>query len=463
MDEDNVFAEKYVLLRKLGEGGMAEIFLARQLGLGGFKKELVIKRIHQKLASNEAYVEMFLDEARIAANLNHPNIVHIYDIGKAFGTYYIAMEFIHGKDLMEICRRGIADKKFLPLRYSVRIISEVAAGLAFAQDHRDEDGNRVGIVHRDISPTNILVSYTGVSKLVDFGIARAASQVAQEVGTVVGKLNYMAPEQVRGDLVGAQSDLFALGVVLYEITVGRRLFKGGHKEVRDKILNQPIPPPTLIRPDYPPELEQIVMRLLEKKPENRYPDGAELQQDLDGFLADMGHKVGSHHLSRYLTGLFGVTGVGIEVEPDEPDEEEDDDLDFDSPRSGSYDTDFAEADRGELIFASRMEDEVPGPEAYLDDDPDEEPELEDEPGEDLLEAAVQDLLRESSGDLEGDSVEDASGGDASAGGASVEGASPTSYWAEDEPIARRSWPLMVAVLFAAVVCATLLLMYFKVL
>lgn len=456
MSDDNVFAEKYVLLRKLGEGGMAEIFLARQLGLGGFKKELVIKRIHKKLASNESYVEMFLDEARIAANLNHPNIVHIYDIGKAFGTYYIAMEYIHGKDLMEICRKGIAEKQFLPMRYGVRIVSQMAEGLAYAQAHRDESGELVGIVHRDISPTNILVSYNGVSKLVDFGIARAASQVAEEVGTVVGKLNYMAPEQVRGDLVDARSDLFALGVVLYEITVGRRLFKGPREQVVDKILNQPIPPPTLVRPEFPPDLEQILMRLLEKKPENRYPDGAELHQDLDAFMAGMEWKVGAHHLSRYLTGLFDVSGVGIDVERDEPEEDDEDDLDFDTSPPQAVDGDFADGLGGEMIFASRMEDDVIGPydeelveqqEGLDQEEEAEAPEFDVEFGEDagegLLEAAVQDLRRDSSVDSAGVDMATA--------------------WTADEPPSRRSWPLILAVVFAAAICATLLLMYTNVL
>ncbi len=346
---------------------MAEIFLARQLGLGGFNKELVIKRIHRELATNVGYVEMFLDEARIAANLNHPNIVHIYDIGKAFGTYYIAMEYIHGKDLMEICRRGIAQKQFLSLRLAVAIVGQVAQGLAYAQAHRGSDGQRVGIVHRDISPTNILVSYTGIAKLVDFGIARAASQVAEEIGTVVGKLSYMAPEQVRGELVDGRTDLFALGVVLYEITVGRRLFRGSRQEVMDKILTQPIAPPSLVRPGFPPDLEQILMRLLEKRPENRYSNGGELHQDLEAFASSMGWRSGRHHLSRYLIGLFDVTGVGIEVDPDEEVEEDEDDLDFDSPRSGSYDQDFAQAEEGELIFASRMDEEVsPGDELLWD-------------------------------------------------------------------------------------------------
>ncbi len=460
-DADNVFAEKYVLLRKIGEGGMAEIYLARQIGLGGFNKELVIKRIHQKLASNESYVEMFLDEARIAANLNHPHIVHIYDIGKAFGTYYIAMEYIHGKDLMEICRRGIVEKQFLPMRYAVRIISQVAEGLAYAQAHRDEDGQLVGIVHRDISPTNILVSYNGVSKLVDFGIARAASQVAEDVGTVVGKLNYMAPEQLRGELVDARSDLFALGVVLYEITVGRRLFKGPRDVVEDKILNLPIPPPTLVRPDFPPDLEQILMRLLEKKPENRYQDGAELHQDLEEFLREAGWKVGSHHLSRYLIGLFDVSGVGIEVDDDEEEEEDDDDLDFDASAPGGFDTDFAEPGAGELIFASRMEDEVgagydDAPEPQDDDDGiDVDMDLDDDPGplltpvpdsesgEDALEAAVQSIRSKSSHDLD-QSIDNAA-------------------WAGDGAAPRRSWPLIIAVVVAAIICSTLLLMYFNIL
>lgn len=189
MRDDNVFAEKYDLLRKLGEGGMAEIFLARQRGLGGFQKELVIKRIHRELARNERYVELFLDEARIAANLNHPNIVHIYDIGKAYGTYYIAMEFIHGADLMDICRRGMKEKRFLPIRHAVKIISQVAEGLGFAHSFRDPQGMPLQIVHRDISPSNIIVSFGGLAKLVDFGIAKAATQVHDDSGKVMGKLN----------------------------------------------------------------------------------------------------------------------------------------------------------------------------------------------------------------------------------------------------------------------------------
>ena len=359
MADENVFTDKYDLLRKLGEGGMAEIYLARQRGLGGFQKELVIKRIHRELAKNERYVELFLDEARIAANLNHPNIVHIYDIGKAYGTYYIAMEYIQGADLMDICRRGIREKKFLPIKHGVKIISQVAEGLGFAHAYRDPQGQHLGIVHRDISPSNIIVSYSGLAKLVDFGIAKAATQVHDDSGKVMGKLNYMAPEQLKGEGVDNRSDLFALGVVLYEVTAGKRLFRGAGEEVARKILEEPIPPPSLAQPEYPPDLEVILMRLLEKKPENRYQDAQELHLDLEEFLAESGAKTGKPQISRYLVDLYDLDGVPLDVEYDAYDEEDDDELALERP-AGGFDDDFAEEPGGEVIFASRMEDSFSG-------------------------------------------------------------------------------------------------------
>jgi len=366
--DDNVFAEKYDLLRKLGEGGMAEIFLARQRGLGGFQKELVIKRIHRALAKNEGYVELFLDEARIAANLNHPNIVHIYDIGKAYGTYYIAMEYIHGVDLMDICRRGIREQKFLPLPHAVQIISQVSEGLYFAHTFRDEYGQPLEIVHRDISPSNILVSFGGLAKLVDFGIAKAATQVHDDAGKVMGKINYMAPEQIRGEPVDARSDLFALGVVLYEICVGRRLFRGSAEEVAKKVLEEPVPPPSLVREDFPTDLEVIVMRLLEKKPENRYQDAEELHQDLEEYLAETGARAGRGRLSRYLVDLYDLDGVPLDVDEELVDDVEDE-LDFDRA-PGACDDDFGEDDGGEVIFASRMEPVLSGPAEAAPPEPD---------------------------------------------------------------------------------------------
>jgi len=351
------FAEKYDLLRKLGEGGMAEIFLARQRGIGGFHKELVIKRIRREFAQNERYVELFLDEARIAANLNHPNIVHIYDIGKAYGSYYIAMEYIHGADLMDILREGIKQKKFMPLEFAVEIISQVSEGLHFAHTFRDESGMPLSIVHRDISPSNILVTYSGLAKLVDFGIAKAATQVHDDDGQIMGKVNYMAPEQLRGEEVDARSDLFGLGVVLYEITAGRRLFRGAGHDVRKKILDDPVPPPSVVRPDYPLELEVIVMRLLEKRPENRYGDAEELHQDLQEFLADTGGRNLRARISRYLMDLYDLDGLPIELEEDVLLEAEEEELNFDQP-AGAFDDDFA--DDEEVIFASRLPDSLSG-------------------------------------------------------------------------------------------------------
>ncbi len=365
MAEEALFAGKYELVRKLGEGGMAEIFLARPRGAGAPRGELVIKRIHPALAENEAYVDLFLDEARIAADLEHPNIVRLLDIGKAEGTYYLAMEYVRGADLMEICRRGIQRQRFLPLAHAVTIALEVARGLEVAHQHRDGEGRTLSIVHRDVSPSNILVGYDGQTKLADFGIAKAATQVHDDAGKIMGKWGYMAPEQLRAGEVDPRSDLFSLGVVLYEITVGRRLFRGAAREAKQKILEQPVPAPTQVRPDYPRALERIVLRLLQRDPAQRYPDADTLIRDLESFASDADLSLGCGALSRYLVDLFEVEGVplGPQTREDDPaqgrtseprgagkgpdredDVEESDDLDFDRrpPSALGFDPDFAE-------------------------------------------------------------------------------------------------------------------------
>jgi serine/threonine protein kinase len=369
--EEALFAGKYELVRKLGEGGMAEIFLARPRGAGAPRGELVIKRIHPELARNESYVELFLDEARVAADLEHPNIVRLLDIGKAEGTYYLAMEYVRGADLMEICRRGIQRQRFLPLAHAVTITREVARGLQVAHQFRDGDGRTLSIVHRDVSPSNILVGYDGQTKLADFGIAKAATQVHDDAGKIMGKWGYMAPEQLRTGEVDPRSDLFSLGVVLYEITVGRRLYRGAAREAKQKILEQPVPAPTRVRADYPRALERIVLRLLERDPAQRYPDAETLIRDLEAFASEAGLSLGRGALSRYLVDLFEVEGVPLgpltreddpardptseaggagprsDRDPDD-DAEEGDELDFDRrppPALGfdpGFDPDFAE-------------------------------------------------------------------------------------------------------------------------
>jgi serine/threonine protein kinase len=372
MDEERPFGEKYVLTRKLAEGGMAELYVARQMGLGGFQKELVIKRILPELADNERYVEMLLSEARIAADLNHPNIVHIYDIGHAEGTYYIAMEYIDGADLMDICKYGVKRSMFLPVEHALKIISQVSEALIYAHSRTDEYGEPMGIVHRDVSPSNILVTYDGVAKLVDFGIAKANIAAGQEGEGTAGKANYMAPEQIIGEDVDHRADLFALGVVLYEITVGRRLFRGKAHEVTRRILEEPIQPPSFVRKDFPVDLEQVVMRALQRRPEDRYQTADELYQDLEDFLVAGSMRTGTMRIAYYLRDLYNIEAP-LPAGAEDLMEEELDEQDLDRPRHEAvFDEDFGE-DKQPLIFASRLPSTLSPSVAEEETPPDETP------------------------------------------------------------------------------------------
>jgi hypothetical protein len=243
---------RYTITSHLASGGMAELFIARQEAVGGFEKDLVLKMLQAHYAENPRVVRMFLDEARLAAKLNHQNIVHVYDVSEADGIRYIAMEYIHGETVTDIVRRSIARGGFLPIEHAVQIVADTAAGLAYAHDRRDAEGRTVRIIHRDVSPSNILVTYEGQTKIVDFGIARIQDQIREESGMRPGKVSYMSPEQVRGEAVDHRSDVFSLGIILYEITVGRRLWRGPPEAVMRRIVEEQIPPPTYVRREYPP-------------------------------------------------------------------------------------------------------------------------------------------------------------------------------------------------------------------
>jgi serine/threonine protein kinase len=283
---------------------MAELFIARQEAAGGFEKDLVLKMLQEKYASNPRVVGMFLDEARLAAKLNHQNIVHVYDVNEADGVRYIAMEYIHGETVTDIVRRAIARGGFLPLEHAVQIVADAAAGLGYAHERRDAEGRAARIIHRDVSPSNIIVTYEGVTKIVDFGIARVQDQIREESGMRPGKVSYMSPEQTRGGPVDERSDIFSLGILLYEITVGRRLFRGAPAEVIKKICEEQIPPPTYVRRLYPPGLELIVMKALEKRPTERHQSAVELQHELQEFLEEAGLKSGPRRISQYMKELF---------------------------------------------------------------------------------------------------------------------------------------------------------------
>jgi Protein kinase domain len=297
---------RFTITSHLASGGMAELFIARQEAAGGFEKDLVLKMLQEKYAQNPRVLGMFLDEARLAAKLNHQNIVHVYDVNEADGVRYIAMEYIHGETVTDIVRRAIAGGGFLPLEHAVQIVADAAAGLAYAHERRDAEGRAARIIHRDVSPSNILVTYEGVTKIVDFGIARVQDQVREESGMRPGKVSYMSPEQARSEPVDQRSDIFSLGILLYEITVGRRLFRGPPAEVLKKICESQVPPPTYVRRQYPPALELIVMKALEKRPAHRHQSAAELQHELQEFLEGAGLKSGSRRLAQYMKELFGV-------------------------------------------------------------------------------------------------------------------------------------------------------------
>lgn len=344
------FGGRYTLLRRLAVGGMAEIYLARQAAMAGFEKEVVIKRLRAELADDPRIVEMFLDEARIGALLNHPNIVHVYDVDEHDGIPYIAMEYIIGEELNELCRRGITHGRFLPLEHAVELIRQASAGMGYFHAKRSISASGSGvvaadqpleIVHLDISPTNLLVTQDGFLKVIDFGIARAQGQRAR-TDVMPGKLSYMAPEQASrtstSPPIDHRSDIFSLGIVLYEITVGKRLFRGPASEVVPKLIEAQVEPPTFFRRNFPPALESIVMRCLEKHPADRYQSAYDLADDLETFLRDERLHSGPVRIARYLDML--THAAGGQRRPELVSEAEvrrgDDELDFDSQVFDGY-------------------------------------------------------------------------------------------------------------------------------
>ncbi|MBX3192543.1 MAG: serine/threonine protein kinase [Labilithrix sp.] len=299
---------KYTLIRKLATGGMAELFLAIQKSVAGFEKLLVIKRILPSMNQDRAFIEMLLHEARVAATLSHPNIVQIFDVGQTDGQYFIAMEHVHGEDLRSIVRQ-MKKKAVLefPLEHALAIVLGMCAGLSYAHEKSELDGSALNIVHRDISPQNVVVTFTGDVKIVDFGIAKSDSRVgeATKSGKLKGKVPYMSPEQARGEHIDARSDVFSTGVMLFELTTGKRLFKGQSEyETLRLICEREYPRPSDVRSDYPMDLEPIVMKALAKDVSQRYQSTREMQADIEAFVRR--HQIAVSHiaLNQFMQSLF---------------------------------------------------------------------------------------------------------------------------------------------------------------
>jgi len=298
---------QYMLVRKLAEGGMAEIFLAKRLGADGFERNVVIKRMLPHLSALPDFVEMFRDEARLAARLVHPNVVQIHELGFTEDCYYICMEYLPGEDFSTTVRTASYRGEYVPVPLVMRVLADAARGLHYAHDFTDESGKPLNIVHRDISPSNLYVTYEGQVKVLDFGIAKAESRLAQtRTGVVKGKYVYMAPEQARGAEVDRRADVFSLGVSLYEaVTHVRPFSRDNDLAVLNALLAGDFQPPRALRPDLSPDLEAVVLKAMAYEPAHRYATAGEFADALDALLARESNRPTGSTLAAYLRQSFG--------------------------------------------------------------------------------------------------------------------------------------------------------------
>ncbi len=317
---------KYELLRHLASGGMARVFLARVDGVGGFTRHLVLKTVRPERTEDSSYVSMFLDEARLIATLHHQHVAQVYDVGVAEdGTYFLAMEYLHGETVRAILERARDLRERLPLDFSLTIVAAAAAGLHHAHERRGPDGRRLGIVHRDVTPSNVIAGYDGSVKLIDFGIAKAAERSHQtKTGFIKGKAGYMAPEQALGQPVDRRADVFSLGVVLYELTTQTRAFPASSElEVAHRIVRGEVTPPSMAVQGYPIELEDVIMTALARDPDERFGDAEAFGYALDQAAHQLGVNTGPAAVSRVMAQLFGTRPEPWLVpQTDEPDEHE---------------------------------------------------------------------------------------------------------------------------------------------
>ena len=297
---------RYVLVDKIAVGGMAEVFKAKSFSEGGFEKLLVIKRILGHLSENDEFVEMFIDEAKITVELQHPNVVQIFDFGKTGDNWYIAMELVEGKDAKGLLRQLARRRKLMPAEFAVFIAHEVCKGLDYAHKKTDLRGTPLHIVHRDISPSNIIVGYRGDVKVADFGIAKAEkSTYSTKDGVLKGKFEYMSPEQARGGDITPQSDVFACGIILHEMLTGRRLFKtDAEVKTLEKIKAGNYPRPSSLNPSVPASLDAVVMRALAVSPNDRFEDARAMQSALLEELYPHTPYVVQERLKRFMEELF---------------------------------------------------------------------------------------------------------------------------------------------------------------
>jgi serine/threonine-protein kinase len=308
--EGNIIGErfgKYLLIGEIAVGGMAEVFLAVHKGVESFIKVVVIKRVLPHLSNNPEFVRMFCDEARLAARLEHPNIVRTYEFGEVNGQYFTAMEYLPGEDLFKALNNLSVSRQLMPLHIAVGIGVQLCNGLHFAHQFTDTAGKPLNLVHRDINPANIIITYGGEVKVIDFGVAKTNANVQTLNGVIKGKVAYMPPEQVLGRDVDQRADIFSAGVVLWEVLTGRPLFlRNNEAATLYAIMNAPIPPPSKLRADVPPELDRVVARALARSPGDRYDSAEEMAAELEVLLVRL-PRFDTRVVASKLEELFGST------------------------------------------------------------------------------------------------------------------------------------------------------------
>jgi serine/threonine protein kinase len=297
---------KYYLYERIAVGGMAEIFKGSLYGTDGFEKKMVVKQILPQFAKSREFIQMFIDEAKICVSLSHGNIVPVYELGQINGIYFISMEYIDGVTLGELLDAALDADKPVSIPHALFICMEMLSGLDYAHRKTDEQNNPLNIVHRDVSPQNILISFEGEVKLVDFGIARAATKVhATEAGVIKGKFGYMSPEQAAGKKLDARSDVFAAGILLYEMLTMDRLFDNGEEAYTlDRIKNADIAPPSSINTNLPPELDAILSKALSKNINKRYQSAGEFKLAVSRFLYGLSEEASAKTLSGYIKSIL---------------------------------------------------------------------------------------------------------------------------------------------------------------
>jgi eukaryotic-like serine/threonine-protein kinase len=302
---------RYEFLVPIAKGGMAAVWAARLKGSRGFSKTVAIKTMLPSLSEDPAFEEMFLDEAQIAAQIHHPNVVEIMDLGEEDDVLYIVMEYIDGESLATILRAVAKKHEQIPLPIAVQLMADAALGLHSAHELKNVDGKPVGLVHRDISPQNILTTFDGVVKLVDFGVAKAAGRTSSETtaGQIKGKAPYMSPEQAMGHRIDRRTDIFALGIVLYQVTTGKHPFRGeSDVATLHNILHRTVPSPRFVDPKYPRPLEAVLQKALSRDPEKRYQTAQEMSDALGRVFPPTIRRATSSDVAKFLRGLLGEAG-----------------------------------------------------------------------------------------------------------------------------------------------------------